>query len=756
MTINLGVESDPMKIKKERVVLTIILLGIIMTSFSAALTTMSYRKLQADTVVHAGVLNTTSAVKKLNYSLSFGKPIDKFYGLKEVLEGIDRLSYDINGVEITDSEGNSIEMVGDISKNVRRTNPDEEYIIEQDGIYAFVGFDAGEIILKLDKGVVDVATKAYMSYIFRISTYIMLGVVLAAFAVCYIKGGEEISVKRMRVSSIIVLLISQFVLCGLSMQRVDDAFRTSMDKIAVMTAHSLENDLNEVIERGISYEEMTGLEEYMSDIAADIPELENIGFAGSYETNSAGMSTQSMQIIGAESPVNIDCYYSNAFINSKRLNNAVDVVILMLITIFISLEAIKFLTNHIEYKDTRSADKLYIPGFRLFVFAQGIAFALDAAFFSVYSDKMFEASGLSETMSFLSGMPKTMYSTAVLIGLFGCSTLIDKLGMRKTLTAGLLAGVIGYIMCAFAPNLLFLIIARFIFGFCDGIVLNAIRLYAAGQESKEMHNRLLVEYMAAIYLGISCGVVIGGLIADVTTYSVVFLAGAAIGGVCLFLVYYAGFPENKKKEKLTFRIALRELRFPQVRIFMVFVVIPLYMASLYVEYTFPLFGDEVKLTNSMVSGLLMLNYMILAYLTDPISNWVMKRLQTRWAMFIYMLLQTISIGLFVLTSNIVAAILAIIFTSVWDCFGLVAIDSALDHVEGTVTEQSTLLQMVFGKLAMVIGPVAITSRLSKGAAGATNVIVIALIIGMAVYGSTSLYYSGKYKMLLQGGKNDKS
>ena len=66
-----------MKIKRERVILTIMLLGIIMTMFSAALTTMSFRKLQADTVVHAGVLNTTSAVRKLDYALSFGKPIDR-------------------------------------------------------------------------------------------------------------------------------------------------------------------------------------------------------------------------------------------------------------------------------------------------------------------------------------------------------------------------------------------------------------------------------------------------------------------------------------------------------------------------------------------------------------------------------------------------------------------------------------------------------------------------------------------------------
>lgn len=735
-----------MKIKRERVILTIMLIGIIMTVFSAALTTMSYRKLQADTVVHAGVLNTTSAVRKLDYALSFGKPIDKFYGLKEILQGIDDLSYDISGVEVIDDNGNIVEHVGNIDENIRRYNPDDEYMIERDGIYAFVDFDGGNIVLKLDKSAVDAATDEYVNYIFRISTYVMLGVVILAFLVCFIAGGKELSVKRMRISAIVILVISQFVMGGLSMSRVDSAFRSSMDKIAVMTARSVEKDINEVIAKGISFNELTGMDEYLSGIAQDIPELSDIRLSDKDTAGDDTVSRQDIEIDGDPNKHGLDMYYSRQLINSKRRNNVIDILILVLIAIFMSMEAIKFLTNHIEYRDKRSEDELYIPGFRLFIFAEGIAFALDSGFFSVFSNKMFDAMNLPESMSFMGGLPNTMYSVSVLIGLFGCGSLISRFGMKKTLSLGIIAGIVGYILCAFAPNLPFLIVSRFIFGFCDGIIVNAVRLFAASQKNKDLHNRLLVEYMAAINLGVCCGVVIGGLIADVASYSAVFLAGAAIGITCMFLIYFAHFPDKQeKKEGLSFTIAMKELRFPQVRIFMVFVVIPLYMASLFVEYTFPLFGDEVNFSNSMVSGLLMINFMIIAYLTDPISEWVTKRLRIRQAMFFYMVMQTLSIGLFVITSSIWAAILGIILTSLWDCFGMVVIDSALDHVEGTVTEQSTLLQMVFGKLAIAIGPIAITSRLGKGAARATGVIVVTLVVGTIVYGMALLYFNRKFK-----------
>ncbi len=735
-----------MKIKKDRVVLSILILGIVMTAFTTALTTMSYRKVQADTAVHGGVLNAASMVRKLNYALSFGKPIDKFFGLSELMNDILDLPGDISGVEVVNSDGDRIEAVGDITDSVRRTTPDEEYTIRNDGVYAFVDFDGGEIVLKIDKSEIEAATAAYIRYIIRIDTYILFGIAVAAIIVCAVASSQGIGFKRMRVTSIVILLISQIALGAISMQRVDDSFLISLIRISAMTSRSIENDINKVVEKGVRYEEITGLDEYLEKLCGDIPELSAIYISDETQQTSANQSCYSIDIKGESGQKKyIVCENDRDYIKSKRINNAVDIIILLFITVFMSTESVNFITKNMEYKGRRNEGNLYVPGFRMFVFAQGIAFSLDSGFFSIYSNKMFIAMEISDQYSFLGGMPNTMFSISLLIGLFGCSAMIERIGMKKTLMGGIIAGIFGYIMCAFAPNLIFLIIARFIYGFCDGIIVNAIRLYAASQKDKEMHNKLLVEYMAAINLGVSCGVVIGGLIADVTSYTAVFLTGAAIGVLCLFLIYFAGFPAQKEKEnKLSFAIALRELRFPQVRIFMIFAVIPLYMASLFVEYTFPLFGDEMNLSNSMVSGMLMVNFMLIAYLTDPISEWVMKRLKIRASMILYMTMQTISIGLFVITSSMWAAVLGVILTSLWDCFGMVAIDSALDHVNGTETEHSTLLQMVFGKLAMVIGPVAITSRLSMGAARATGVIVITLLIGTVVYGFSVLYFTKKY------------
>ena len=103
-----------MKISRKRVIITIILLGFAMSVFSSVLMTMSYRKMQANIYVHRGVLNTVSAVRKLNYALSYGKPIDKYFGLNDLLADVLDLSEDIQGIEVIDSEGNSIESTGEM------------------------------------------------------------------------------------------------------------------------------------------------------------------------------------------------------------------------------------------------------------------------------------------------------------------------------------------------------------------------------------------------------------------------------------------------------------------------------------------------------------------------------------------------------------------------------------------------------------------------------------------------------------------
>ena len=710
-------------------------MGLCLLLFATALNTMSYRKLEADTYVHASLLHTFSPIRQLNYAMGFGKPIAKYYGLPEMIDGIRQASGDILGVAVLDTKGTVIEHSTGIDEGEWTEGAQEEYRIADEGIYAYAPFDGGQLVLLLDAAPVYQETKSCLKRLITYDVWILLGIVIALLLVTVPDAKTGVNVRKMRMVSVLLLVASQMVLGGSFIRYVGINYAESVEQIARTAAGIVEKDINAVVDKGIAYRELTGLKQYLDNLSSDMPEISQFTLSDGQEQTAAATADWQGQlsINGQKEKLPLQCEYDQELVQKNRFNTLIDILILIMVSIFISLESVSFFANHLEQKDQKKSGELYMPGFRLFVFAFGVAFTLDTGFFSILSARLYDAMELPDKLSFLSGAPNTMYSVAVLLGLFGCSTLLSRLGMRRTLLLGVWAGIIGYALCALAGSLPVLIVARFIYGFCDGLIINAIRLYASSQEDSQMHTKLLVEYMAAINLGVCCSVVIGGLIADAASYTAVFALGILLGVFCLFLIRFAGFTDEKSQRSMSFLGAIRDMRIPRVFLFMVFVVVPIYVATLFVSYTFPLFGDEIGFSNSMVSGCLMINFLVVAYLTDPLSAWVLGRVKPRRAILSYMLLQAASIALFVVTASAWTALVALVLTSIWDCFGMVVMDSVLDDVEGTATDRNTLLQMIFGKVGMAVGPIAITSRLKYGSANATGVIVVLLVLGFAAY-----------------------
>lgn len=722
-----------MRIGKKKMNVIILVMSIVLMLFSAVLNVMSYRRMLAESYVHAGNLNTVGIVRKLDYAISFGKPINKFYGLDTLLSNAADLSEYIQGIEVCDKEGNPVESVGDISDHPKQTGAKEEYLMESDAIYSFVDFEQGQIVLKLDASEVTKEIYAYIGSMAKTGLILFAVIVLflAGFSLFYKE--KEVSVRRLKVTSLILLIAAQLGIGGYAAYFAVSSYQDSTQVIGKSAVKVVQSDINEVLDKGMKYSELTQLDQYLDHLCEDIEEFSKLEIV-SQEENAQTDEIYEIQLKESETPtLHIKTTTNVKMVRNKIINDVIDILIIIMVTIFVTLEIIGYITGHLEQRDKRKANELYFPGFRLFVFVSGLAFSLDSGFVSVLSTDLYERMALPDNMTFLSGMPNTMFSLAVVLGLFGCSFLISKLGIRKTLYLGVATGVIGSLLCAAATTLPVFIAARFIFGFCDGLVINTIRLFASSQKDKSMHNKILVIYFAAMNLGVCCSVVIGGLVADASSYMAVFVLGAVLGTVCLVLIHSSGFSNEKNATKMSFTGAIKDLKYPKVLIFMLFIVVPLYIAPLFVEYTFPLFGDEIGFSNSLVSGCLMLNYLIIAYLTDPISEWVNKHVKPRKAIVCYVLLQALSIGVFVVFGSVWSAILVLVLTSLWDCFGMVVIDSVLDDVEGTTTEKSTLLQMIFGKLGMVAGPVIVTANLSRGAAKATGSIVVILLAGMVMY-----------------------
>lgn len=718
--------------KKKKMSFIICVVSVLLLLFSAVLNTMAHRRMLAESYVHAANLNTVGMVRRLDYAIGFGKPIEKFYGLELLMQNVMNLSEDILAVEVRDRQGKTAAGVGDAGRQVEQVSEGEEYRIQEDGVYSFTDFDAGQIVLRLDKEKMEKQMSAYISWLAKIILSITATILLVLVLYTLSGGREQADLHRVKVMSLVLLVGGQLVLGTFATVYDAVSYQDSVGHIAESAMHVVESDINEVLDKGMRFSELKGGDEYLENLCGDIEELSRMEMTG--EGEAGGGETYLISLRDEETAqLRVRAETNEELVRKKMVNHIVNTLIIIMVTIFVSLEMIGFVTSHLKQRSARKRGEMYFPGFRLFVFVSGIAFSLDSGFASILSRQLFDQMALPDSVSFLSGMPGTMQSLSIVMGLFGCGFFISRLGTKKTLLLGVSMGVAGYILCAAAVNLPMFIAARFVFGFCDGLVINTIRLYAASQVDAERHNKILVTYFAAINLGVCCSVVIGGLVADVSAYTAVFILGAVLGAVCLFLIGFSGFSDEKGGSRMLFTGALRELKYRRVWVFMLFLVVPIYIAPLFVEYTFPLFGDEIGFSNSLVSGCLMLNFLIIAYLTDPVSEWVNRHISARKAIVCYVFLQAAGIGQFVLFASAWSAVLALVLTSIWDCFGMVVIDSVLDDVKGTTGEKNTLLQMIFGKVGMVAGPVLVTAGLGRGAAGATGTIVVILLAGAGLY-----------------------
>lgn len=120
------------------------------------------------------------------------------------------------------------------------------------------------------------------------------------------------------------------------------------------------------------------------------------------------------------------------------------------------------------------------------------------------------------------GLPISVYMGTIAIATPFAARWADQYGARLMFMIGLFPAVVGYVLCALAPDALFLVLGRGVTAFGYAIITISCQGYIAAIATSENRGRAMAMFVGVLMSATMCGTAIGGVLADRVGYRAVF------------------------------------------------------------------------------------------------------------------------------------------------------------------------------------------------------------------------------------------
>ncbi len=313
-------------------------------------------------------------------------------------------------------------------------------------------------------------------------------------------------------------------------------------------------------------------------------------------------------------------------------------------------------------------------------------------------------------------------------------------GWKKTFLVGVSISVVSAVLTALSRDIAYFIAIRMLSGVGTGFMFMALRGYVNIGASTSVRNEGFAQLTAGAVAGMNVGVVLGANLADKIGMLSVFYVMAACGLFSLgFVMVEMRRPENMAShlEEQKSSISLFKFYFNRkVAVFFLAILIPAYIAGMYIEYFFPVYAEAQGLSTSVIGLAFTLYGLIIVYLGPTFAQLGEKKLGIRTAAALASLLTGLSLLTFAVTGNLAGALVAVVILGMSDGFGEAAYNSYFLELEAAqqMGESSASGHFEFvGNIGKMIGPVIIAVMLALGDQKGIGIIAVGVLVLMAVF-----------------------
>ena len=577
--------------------------------------------------------------------------------------------------------------------------------------------------------------------------------------------------RFMFVIPVVLIMAGLMVQCFVSYNFYQKRYRDVMFEGATGISKYIGEIIDDLNCKGVPYEKMNGLAEYLSTKVTDSPLLWNVSIVKVYADTSGILSHDSeynvSMPIGEISEqfenMHINIEISKEYIDSKMINMLLVFAVAFAVAILMIYELLKlpdslFARMSRTYKTSRTEQARSVaPAVRLgtFIAYTGLyaATPFSAVLISHWNKSLF---GLS--VSFLASVPMTAELLATML----CSLLLlpvyKRINLKAVFSFSALLSVAANIACFMVGGPAELIICRFISGIgFAGIKYSLNTIVSEGSDSDETTTDNLAALNAGLLGGITCGASLGAIIASSvsvqTTYLIAGVLLAAFVVLTIALSPWKLIAENNAAEQATVKaekkkggvlslvFSLDFLRYALL------VAVPLNFGLMFIVAFFPGFVTSLGLPEITTSYGYLINGMIGIYAGPKLLKALSQKIGRTACVFITLLLAAVSVLILNIDLPLIIVLISVGLLGLFDGFGTPATSDYyvnMPSVKKVGVNQGLAVLSVIGSIIQTFSPIVYSVIISSGVLG-VNVLGIAFGVCAFLFVVTSMIGAKKHE-----------
>lgn len=321
--------------------------------------------------------------------------------------------------------------------------------------------------------------------------------------------------------------------------------------------------------------------------------------------------------------------------------------------------------------------------------------------------------GLPENVVY--GLPISLRLFFFGLGTILAGSLTSKIGWKKVFYLGLALSTVGLIGAGAATEMILFLSSSVFIGLGAGFATIGMRSFINMEADDEIKSNGYSHFYSGIIAGTNVGVIAGSWLADIIGYSYVFYLSVVLT-IATALICLRLFPKSPQDKPSVLPAAVKG-KFsglfvfrPQVLSFFLFIIIPIYAASMFLYFFMPVFAGAQGVTNADIGRIFLLNGLIIIYVAPSFNRFLRKYMGVPQYLLVSSLIWIAALVPFILMGDMTGVIISVIIMGLAEGTAVVAQNGYflnLESVKEIGQDKAVGFFEVMGKAGETIAPILI-------------------------------------------------